>query len=314
VSSASSSSQPPFERCSRTEPVFKYHPRPSKTDGHSHAKEEHVHKPEEFSQYKECNELKKKYNISPGKDWGDAAGNPTVQQQWKDKLCDEPFIEPTHHATEFTGRAGSHETLAVDINVHEMPSGSQWIGFLTPMTTSHTSRPVHTILDLPFWSVLFDTFLARTVSLRDDKDPFYFTFFIGYDDKDKILDNKENLIAIVKEMYRRLDAANICRHKVGVRFYTMSDTVHAPSWGVTHLAHSAYDLGVDWFYQINDDVEMKTDHWETKLTKALASTCNFGVTGPTDESNTGILTQSFTHRTHIEVFGYYFAMPFKLVE
>jgi hypothetical protein len=46
---------------------------------------------------------------------------------------------------------------------------------------------------------------------------------------------------------------------------------------------------------------------------ALQSTCNFGVTGPTDESNTWILTQSFTHRTHIEIFGYYFGMVTRML-
>jgi hypothetical protein len=38
---------------------------------------------------------------------------------------------------------------------------------------------------------------------------------------------------------------------------------------------------------------------------------NFGVTGPSDVSNRRILTQSFVHRTHIDIFGIYFAEPFK---
>lgn len=35
------------------------------------------------------------------------------------------------------------------------------------------------------------------------------------------------------------------------------------------------------------------------------------MTGPADVSNRRILTQSFVHRTHIEIFGVYFAEPFK---
>lgn len=79
-----------------------------------------------------------------------------------------------------------------------------------------------------------------------------------------MLDSEEGVRWIVNELHCRLDQANIGtddeqhilntmhalnnlmmtigRHKVGVRFFAMSDTVHAPSWGVSHLAHVIHRL------------------------------------------------------------------------
>jgi len=300
-SSSTFSSSYVFQRCQKVDPVFRYHAPPANYG--------HIHDPSEFAQYEKCKQWKDEYHINPGHEWGKAP--PDIQTQWGQSKCDEVFIEAQHHTSDFKGRAGNHETMAVDIDVHHKPAGSQWIGILTPMTTSHSDPPIKSIYEIPFWTDLFPSFIDKTESLHDNADPFYFTFFIGYDLGDKFLDNKENLILMVKEMYKRLDAANVCRHKVGVRFYSMADTVHAPSWGVTHLAHSAYDIGVDWFYQINDDVQIRTTKWEKILTEVMATTCNVGVTGPKDVSNERIFTQSFSHRTHIDIFGYYFAMPFQ---
>jgi len=74
---------------------------------------------------------------------------------------------------------------------------------------------------------------------------------------------------------------------------------------------AGYDNGADYFYQINDDVKMKTPNWESTFTSQLQTTKGFGVTGPTDESNTRILTQTFTHRTHLQIFDQYFPDPFR---
>lgn len=71
------------------------------------------------------------------------------------------------------------------------------------------------------------------------------------------------------------------------------------------------DLGVDYLYQVNDDVELLTSDWEAPLIEQLATRNNFGVTGPEDRGNGRILTQSFVHKTHVQIFDAYFAEPFK---
>jgi hypothetical protein len=116
-----------------------------------------------------------------------------------------------------------------------------------------------------FWTVLWQSFLKVSKGpLQDEKDPYWYTFFIGYDDGDPILSRHDQQLAIIKHFDEQLEAANIRKfislcyyritsslrfmlgwmnrfdviatHKVGIRFYSMDDTVHAPSWGVSHLA------------------------------------------------------------------------------
>jgi hypothetical protein len=62
--------------------------------------------------------------------------------------------------------------MAADIDVESMPSTSQWIVFLSPMTTSHSSVPITSPANIPFWPVLFDHFLRKSHdSLHDTSDP-----------------------------------------------------------------------------------------------------------------------------------------------
>lgn len=49
-----------------------------------------------------------------------------------------------------------------------------------------------------------------------------------------------------------LPPANLAR--VGFRLYRLGDTLHAPSWAVSHLAQMAVDTPAHYLYQINDDV------------------------------------------------------------
>jgi hypothetical protein len=74
---------------------------------------------------------------------------------------------------------------------------------------------------------------------------------------------------------------------------------------------AAYDMGVDYMYQINDDTAMASSGWEKGLTSVLQQSHNLGVTGPKDANNHRILTQSFVHRTHVAIFDCYFDGAFK---
>jgi hypothetical protein len=91
-----------------------------------------------------------------------------------------------------------------------MQSGSTWIVFLTPMTTSHSKVALENPGAIPFWHVLFDSFLAKSYdSLHDESDPYYYSFFIGYDVGDTILDTEDGVRWIVNELHCRLDHAGI---------------------------------------------------------------------------------------------------------
>ena len=62
-------------------------------------------------------------------------------------------------------------------------------------------------------------------------------------------------------------------------------------------------------YRVNDDTEMETPGWLDAFISVLSSykPINVGVVGPMHSGgNVAILTYDFTHKTHIEVFGFHY--------
>ncbi len=75
---------------------------------------------------------------------------------------------------------------------------------------------------------------------------------------------------------------------------------------VYYLMH---DLDLVAVCRINDDTEMETSGWTEAFIRTLASydPPNVGVVGPNHSGgNTGLLTYDFTHKTHMEIFGFYY--------
>ena len=90
-------------------------------------------------------------------------------------------------------------------------------------------------------------------------------------------------------------------------------TEGAPCWLWNALASQAYADGSDYFYQTNDDIELDTECWTERFVDELLQGSsvapNFGIVGPRDGNNEAVMTQSFVHRTHLEVFGGHFYPP-----
>ena len=66
-------------------------------------------------------------------------------------------------------------------------------------------------------------------------------------------------------------------------------------------------------YRINDDTLFGTEKWTEKFTSTLRhyNPAYLGVVGPKHKGgNTGILTYDFTHRTHIDINGFYYPRHF----
>jgi len=127
-------------------------------------------------------------------------------------------------------------------------------------------------------------------TFRETAVDFEYTFFVGVDDTD----------------------AYYIRHKHS--FEADTDVrivpVRVEHGYVTHiwniLAKIAYDDGYDYMFQCGDDVRLETKGWVRAAIHALASNGNVGVTGPRDRNNLRLLTQTFVHRTHYELFRFYF--------
>ena len=78
---------------------------------------------------------------------------------------------------------------------------------------------------------------------------------------------------------------------------------------VNAIAREAYKDGMDYLVRINDDTTFETDKWTSQGIQTLQkfSPVNIGVVGPTcKEGNTAILTHDMVHRTHLEIFDFYY--------
>jgi hypothetical protein len=141
-------------------------------------------------------------------------------------------------------------------------------------------------------SYLYDTL----TSIKATADPeFEYVVYVGYDTHDVFYEKPRNQNAF-------LDIG------LPVLFVPFSDIPlgHLTKrWNV--LAQQAYDDGCDYLYQCGDDILFDTPGWVGESVRTLERQDNIGVTGPANTNgNISILTQTFVHRTHLDIFGFYF--------
>ena len=85
------------------------------------------------------------------------------------------------------------------------------------------------------------------------------------------------------------------------------------AWSQNDAVIEAYLSGMDYFYRINDDTIMVTANWTESFMAELFSMSppRVGVVGPTHQrGNMRDLTYDFTHKTHLEIFGFYYPRCF----
>ena len=77
------------------------------------------------------------------------------------------------------------------------------------------------------------------------------------------------------------------------------------------LAHKAINENCEYLFQCGDDITFHRPGWLEECQKNLKSTNNFGMTGPLTNQNSYIITQCFVHKTHYDIFGYFFPEEIK---
>lgn len=80
-------------------------------------------------------------------------------------------------------------------------------------------------------------------------------------------------------------------------------------WNI--LAKLAYDDGCEYIYQCGDDILFLQKGWVNESINVLKKNNNIGITGPLTVNNLVILTQVMVHRTHLDIFGYFFPEEIK---
>lgn len=135
---------------------------------------------------------------------------------------------------------------------------------------------------------------------------YEYSLLFGADVGDAMFDNSATRALIdakFNEMFKDLP--------VTLQIFTSSGNKGAPCWIWNELAATAYNQSYDYFYQVNDDLELITKGWTTRFVDTLKQTNNIGVVGPLDSFNTRILTQSFVHRSHWDIFHTYYPKAFR---
>lgn len=145
---------------------------------------------------------------------------------------------------------------------------------------------------------LFPSFI-RTVTEEELKGHL-FTVYIGIDHGDALLDSDASRAAIVGRLVELIGDRPI---RVKILQLPNSKRV-ALLWNLLYL--HALREGADYFYQVNDDLTMKTPGWLTYFTTTLDQHDGFGVVGPADHHNglnCTILTQAMVTPVHFDIFG-----------
>lgn len=144
----------------------------------------------------------------------------------------------------------------------------------------------------PEWKTPEDSYLHTFFStFRETCDPVYeYTFFVGVDKDDAFYVQYQPVFESIPDV--RIIPVQVQRGYV----------THI--WNI--LAKMAFDEGYDYMFQCGDDVRLDTVGWIRACVEVLSANGNIGVTGPYDLNNPRLLTQSFVHKTHIEIFQYFF--------
>tara|TARA_B110001469_G_C9623715_1_gene311101 strand:+ start:468 stop:1265 length:798 start_codon:yes stop_codon:yes gene_type:complete len=168
------------------------------------------------------------------------------------------------------------------------------IGFVIPITSN--KRNYKNIQDIDFYKIFIN-------SLKDKlNNKFNYEFYLGYDNDDNFyINNKINVINHFQKL-------NLINSKIKLLKINDKKGKLGELWSI--LAKEAYN-NCDYIYQIGDDIKILTSGWEDIFIERLQKNNNIGVVGPIDINNKKILTQSFVHKTHLNIFGDYFPKRIK---
>jgi len=158
----------------------------------------------------------------------------------------------------------------------------------------------------------FNTFLPTFCRTASSK--FLYKFYLAYDRSDQVFSSPQ-LRDAFRRYFHTSTASRSCRDRDITANLSLVACTHTgkPTWAQNDAMLEAYLDHVDYFYRVNDDTRMLTGGWTEKFISKLKSYDPplVGVVGPNHSGgNTAILTYDFVHRTHIDIFGFYYPRLF----
>lgn len=162
------------------------------------------------------------------------------------------------------------------------------------------------IKELPFFKGLLLSFCATATR------GFGYHFYIAHDHTDPFFETEGSHKLFTSLFYEMVARKCSRRLNVTLHFVECQHSGH-PAWAQNDAMMAAYMDNMDYYYRVNDDTIMETTGWTEKFIDELGrfNPPNVGVVGPWfREGNIVILTHDFVHRTHVDVFGFYYPRVF----
>lgn len=159
---------------------------------------------------------------------------------------------------------------------------------------------------LPFLRTLVPSF-CKTASAG-----YEYHFYAAFDMRDPHL-IKEQFMEAIYERFNEIVELICPKNSKSFLHFVQCNHNHNPTWAQNDAMMEAYLDHVEYYYRLNDDTLMLTPGWTETFIDGLQgfSPPNVGVVGPLHKGgNEAILTYDFVHRTHIDIFGYYYPRVF----
>jgi len=159
---------------------------------------------------------------------------------------------------------------------------------------------------------LFYTFL--TTFCKTASPGYDYRFYFAYDYTDHVFSDTRLLHAFQKTFVDEMKRlCTVPRNISGSIHMLQCSHTGKPTWAQNEAMLEAYLDHADYYYRVNDDTRMITAGWVEAFIAVLDrySPPRIGVVGPKHSGgNEAILTYDFVHRTHVDIFGFYYPRLF----
>ncbi len=139
-----------------------------------------------------------------------------------------------------------------------------------------------------------------------------YRFYLAYDKNDVYM-TRDSFRRTFCATFRAL-AESHCPHNSSYSIHLVKCNHSGyPAWAQNDAMIQAYMDDTDYYYRLNDDSVMLTPKWTEIFIRNLSSfdPPNVGVVGPLHKGgNRHILAFDFVHKTHIDIFGFYYPRKF----
>ncbi len=141
---------------------------------------------------------------------------------------------------------------------------------------------------------------------------YEYHFYLAFDIRDQFFAKDDFQKRFTEKFEEIVDKS--CSLDVTVFLHLVQcDHVGHPAWAQNDAMMAAYLDNMEYYYRVNDDSFFNTPQWTEKFIAALRefNPPNVGVVGPDHTGgNEFILTHDFVHKTHLDVFGFYYPRTF----